>query len=85
MIKSAISRIIGFFASCALWLGLARVALAQSTGLSGSTISSAPKGGTSSSLPDAGSTELIYLLFVVGAVLFVFGAVRLVLSFRDSS
>ena len=78
MIKSAISRIIGFFVSCALWLGLAQAAFAQT-----SSTASASKGGTASSLPAAGSTELTYIIFIAGAVLFVIGAVKLVLSFRD--
>ncbi|OGE08183.1 hypothetical protein A3A60_03655 [Candidatus Curtissbacteria bacterium RIFCSPLOWO2_01_FULL_42_26] len=79
MVKFAISRIIGFFVSCALWLGLAQAAFAQTS----STLSAQSKGGTSSSLPAAGSTELTYVLFIAGAVLFVIGAVKLVLSFRD--
>ena len=77
MIKSAISRIIGFFASCALGLGLAQAAVAQTS------TASASKGGTASSLPAAGSTELTYVIFIAGAVLFVIGAVKLVLSFRE--
>lgn len=40
------------------------------------------KGGTSSSLPDAGSTELTYAIFLFGVLLFVFGMLRLVKSYR---
>lgn len=41
------------------------------------------KGGTSGALPDAGSTELTYLLFIGGVILFVFGTLKLVLSWRE--
>ena len=77
--KSIVSRIIGFFSSLALMLGLAQAAFAQTS----STASATSKGGTVSSLPAAGSTELTYFLFIGGAVLFVIGAVKLVASFRD--
>ncbi len=79
MVKSAIPKIIGFLASCALWLGLAQAAFAQAS----STASAGAKGGTTSSLPSAGTTEWTYLIFIAGAVLFVIGAVRLVLSYRE--
>lgn len=39
---------------------------------------------SSSSLPNAGSTEITYLIFVGGAVLFVFGMLKLVLSYREA-
>lgn len=78
MTKSAISRIIGFFSSLGLMLALAQGALAQT-----SSTASASKGGTASSLPAAGSTEMTYIIFIGGALLFVVGAVKLVLSYRD--
>lgn len=81
MAKSAISRIIGVFSSITLWLALAQGVLAQTS----STASAGSKGGTTSSLPAAGTTEWTYLIFIGGAILFVIGAVKLVLSFRDSS
>lgn len=40
-------------------------------------------GGTSSSLPSAGSTDLTYILFLGGAVLFVVGMLKLISSYRD--
>ncbi|OGD98909.1 hypothetical protein A3A49_01765 [Candidatus Curtissbacteria bacterium RIFCSPLOWO2_01_FULL_38_11b] len=78
MKKSAIAKITGISTSAILWLTFASSALAQT-----SSTSSASKGGTSSSLPAAGSTELTYLLLIGGVVLFVIGAVKLVLSFRE--
>jgi len=41
------------------------------------------KGGTSGALPNAGTTELTYLLFIGGVILFVFGTLKLVLSYRE--
>ncbi len=41
--------------------------------------------GTGSSLPNAGSTEMTYLIFAVGAMLFVFGLLKLVLSYREAN
>ena len=72
-----LARIIGFSSSALAWLALAQTALAQSA------TDSASKGGTSEALPNAGSTELTYLIFFVGVILFVFGTMKLVLSFRD--
>lgn len=40
--------------------------------------------GTGSSLPDAGSTEITYLIFAAGAMLFIFGMLKLVLSYREA-
>ncbi|MBI3342090.1 hypothetical protein HY024_03120 [Candidatus Curtissbacteria bacterium] len=39
--------------------------------------------GTSSSLPNAGSTDLTYFIFIVGAMLFIFGMLKLVSSYRE--
>jgi len=79
MKKSAIAKITGISTSAILWLTLASSAFAQTS----STSSATTRGGTSSSLPAAGSTELTYFLLLGGAILFVFGAVKLVLSLRD--
>lgn len=51
--------------------------------LLGASTVSAGKGGTSSSLPDAGSTDITYFLFVGGLTLFVLGTLKLILSYRD--
>lgn len=79
MKKSAIAKITGVSTSAILWLTLASSAFAQTS----STASATSKGGTTSSLPAAGSTELTYFLLLGGAILFVIGAIKLVLSFRD--
>ncbi|MDP2632468.1 MAG: hypothetical protein Q8P25_01965 [Candidatus Curtissbacteria bacterium] len=69
-------RVIGIASAALTYLSIATNTFAQATG-------SASKGGTSSSLPSAGSTELTYLLFIGGVVLFVFGTMKLVLSYRE--
>ncbi|HSX18555.1 MAG TPA: hypothetical protein VLE91_00310 [Candidatus Saccharimonadales bacterium] len=75
---SKLPKIASVVSSTLAYLALATNAFAQSA------TSSAPKGGTSGSLPSAGSTEITYLLFVGGIVLFVFGTLKLVTSFKES-
>lgn len=58
-------------------LSIATNALAQLS----STDSS--KGGTSSSLPDAGTTDITYMIFVFGVMLFVFGTIKFVRSWQS--
>jgi len=41
------------------------------------------KGGTSGALPDAGTTEITYALFVGGLLLFVVGTLKLISSYRS--
>lgn len=72
-----IARLSGLISSAVAWLAFATNAFAQSA------TSSAGKGGTSSSLPNAGSTELTYLIFIGGVLLFVVGTLKLVLSYRS--
>lgn len=75
--KSLVSKIGGAVSAAAVSLTLATNTFAQLAS------SSAGKGGTDSSLPSAGSTELTYLIFIFGSVLFVVGSLRLLLSYRD--
>lgn len=70
-------RIAGIALSVLTYLVLASNTFAQTA------TGSAGKGGTSGALPNAGTTELTYLLFLGGVILFVFGMLKLVLSFRD--
>jgi len=72
-----IARITGTGISLTLISQFAQNVFAQT-----SSTASAGKGGTSSSLPDAGTTELTYLIFGFGVLLFVFGMMKLVKSFR---
>lgn len=72
-------KVIAIGSSLFSYLVLATNAFAQSA------TSSATKGGTSSSLPSAGTTEITYLLFMAGVVVFVFGTLKLVASFRESN
>lgn len=78
--KSAASRAIGFSSALATSLMLAGNVLAQTSTTGTSTTT---KGGTSSSLPAAGTTELTYIIFGVGLILFVVGTIKLALSFRE--
>jgi hypothetical protein len=75
--KSSVGRIIGFFSSLLLWLSLSENVFAQTA------TGSASKGGTSGSLPNAGSTEITYFLFIGGLILFVVGTLKLALSFKE--
>ena len=70
-------KIAGTLASALIYLALGSSVFAQSA------TGSAGKGGTSGALPSAGTTELTYFLFIAGVVLFVFGTLKLVASFRN--
>lgn len=74
--KSYIKKIAGVATSLGISLTLATSAFAQSA------TESASKGGTSSSLPSAGTTEITYAFFGFGVLLFVVGTMKLVKSFR---
>lgn len=39
--------------------------------------------GTSEALPNSGSTQLTYIIFLGGLVLFIVGTMKLILAFRD--
>ncbi|OGD84047.1 hypothetical protein A2165_01890 [Candidatus Curtissbacteria bacterium RBG_13_40_7] len=75
MIKLA--RLTSIASSATLFFSIAKNALAQTATIS------APKGGTDGSLPGAGSTELTYFLFMGGVLLFVFGMLKLILSYQE--
>lgn len=75
--RSSVGRVIGFFTSLLLWLSLSENVFAQTA------TNSAGKGGTSGALPNAGSTEITYVLFIGGLILFVLGTLKLALSFRE--
>lgn len=77
--KSFVRKLIGVGASVGFSLTLAGNVFAQSA--TGS--SSLSKGGTSSALPSAGSTEITFAIFAFGVMLFVFGTLKLVKSFQD--
>ena len=68
-------RFIGFSSSALAWLTFVSNAFAQIA------TASAGKGGTDGALPNAGTTGLTYLIFVAGVVLFVFGTLKLILSY----
>ena len=72
-----LARITSIASSAALFFSVAGHVLAQSATIS------APKGGTSGALPGAGSTELTYFLFIGGVLLFVFGMLKLILSYKE--
>ena len=70
-------KVIGISSSAITFLTLTANAFAQ-------TATSSAKGGTTSSLPKGGSTELTYLFFLGGLILFVFGMMKLVSSYREN-
>lgn len=72
-----LARLIGFSSSLAPFVTLAKNVFAQTA------TNGAAKGGTSGALPSAGSTELTYILFIGGVILFVFGTLKLILSYRE--
>lgn len=73
MIKLA--RIVGFSSPLALFLIKAGGVFAQSA--------TSGAGATSGALPSAGSTEITYFVFLGGVALFVFGTLKLILSYRE--
>ena len=75
MMTKKLPKIIGLTSSTIAFLTFAASAFAQSA-TSGAS-------GTSGALPGAGSTELTYILFVGGVILFVIGMLKLVGSYRD--
>lgn len=75
--SAKLARFIGFSSSLGLWLKFTSTAFAQTA------TAGASKGGTSGALPNAGSTELTYAIFIGGAILFIVGALKLVFSYRE--
>ena len=69
------ARFIAFSSSALAWLALASNVFAQTA------TESAGKGGTNGALPNAGTTGLTYLIFIGGVILFVFGTIKLILSY----
>lgn len=79
--SSVVRKAVGIASSLGVSLTLAKGAFAQTASTGSSSLS---KGGTaSSSLPAAGTTEITYLVFGLGVLLFVVGMMKLVKSFRD--
>ncbi len=76
--KKVVARFVGAGMSLTLLSQFVHSAIAQT-----SATSSASKGGTSSSLPTAGNTEVTYLIFGLGVALFVVGMMKLVRNLRD--
>lgn len=77
LVMKKLPKVIGFSSSAITFLTLTANVFAQ-------TATSSAKGGTTSSLPKGGSTELTYLFFLGGLVLFVFGMMKLVSSYREN-
>ncbi|MBI2326845.1 hypothetical protein HYU92_00855 [Candidatus Curtissbacteria bacterium] len=74
-----LARLIGFSSSVGIALSRVGSIFAQSPSAAPAT----GGGATSGALPSAGTTELTYILFLGGVILFVFGTIKLLLSFRD--
>jgi hypothetical protein len=83
---SKLARIVGVSSSIGVFLAAVGNVLAQAA--TDSATFTPPIGGgesTTSSLPNAGTSGLTYLIFAVGAMLFVYGMLRLVLSYREAN
>ncbi|MDO8487225.1 MAG: hypothetical protein Q7S45_02955 [Candidatus Curtissbacteria bacterium] len=80
-----ILRVASFVTPFSIAMTFAGNVMAQSKSdfLLGASTSSAVGGGTTSSLPNAGSTGLTYIIFVVGLTLFVVGTLKFISSYRS--
>jgi len=80
-----LARIVSVGSSFGVFLAAAGNVLAQSATDSAVFTPAVGGGeGTASSLPNAGTSGLTYLIFAVGTMLFVYGMLRLVLSYRKA-
>lgn len=84
-LSSMIKKTAGALGALGFSLTLASTAFAQTSATASSGLTKGGIGGSSSSLPTAGNTEITYLIFGFGIILFVAGMMKLVASFRDSS
>lgn len=73
-----LARLSGFSISLTITLTSITSALADVATPSGGV-----GGGTGSALPNAGNSGLTYLIFAAGALLFIYGMLRLVSSYRE--
>lgn len=76
-----LARAVGISSSVFAWLHLTGNAFAQFASESAEPV--VGKGGTEGALPPAGSTDITYLLFIGGTLLFVFGVLKVILAYRD--
>ena len=76
-----LARLITTASASSLYLLLTKNVFAQTATLSAET--GGGTGGTDSALLYAGTNEITYVLFFAGLVLFVFGSLKIVASFRD--
>lgn len=83
--SSFIKKSAGALGALGVSLTLTSNAFAQVGATSSSTLSKGGLGSSSSSLPSAGGTEITYLIFGFGILLFVVGMMKLVSSFRESA
>ncbi|MEK7581392.1 MAG: hypothetical protein AAB512_03855 [Patescibacteria group bacterium] len=80
---SLIKKTVGVLTSLGVSLTLASSAFAQTASTASSSLTKGGLGGTESALPSAGSTEITYIIFGAGTLLFIYGMMRLVASFRE--
>ena len=80
---SRVAKTVGVLTSLGVSLTLVTSAFAQTASTASSSLTKGGLGGTESALPSAGSTEITYVIFGAGALLFVYGMMRLVASFRE--
>lgn len=84
-LSSILKKTTGALGALGVSLTLASSAFAQTSATASSTLSKGGLDGSSSSLPSAGNTEITYLIFGFGILLFVVGMMKLVSSFRESA
>ncbi|MBI4037434.1 hypothetical protein HY382_00110 [Candidatus Curtissbacteria bacterium] len=78
-IAAAASSIVGF-------LTMATSAFAQfATDSAVVDLTGTGGGATDSALPDAGTIQITYIIFIAGLVLFLVAMMRMLLAFRDSN
>lgn len=84
--RKTLTRIVTTGVSLTLLSTLAQSAFAQVSSTGSSTLTKGGLGGgagTGSALPAAGSVDITYLIFGFGIILFVFGMMKMVTSFKD--
>lgn len=84
-LSSIIKKSAGALGALGVSLTLTSSAFAQTSATGSSVLTKGGLGGSSSSLPTAGNTDITYLIFGFGIFLFVVGMMKLVSSFRESA
>jgi hypothetical protein len=84
-LSSVLKKTAGALGALGVSLTLTSSAFAQTSATASSSLTKGGLGGSSSSLPSAGNTDVTYLIFGFGILFFVVGMMKLVASFRNSA